>query len=124
MPEVNRAAVQRRDDRACPHDRDVVGDSLDLAELVADEDDRSLLRAEPTQDDEQIVDLARCENARRLVEDEQVDPAVEQPQDLEALPLLHRKPSNGRRPRKGDLKRRGQLLGAGERRTSVEHHAS
>ena len=77
--------LARRHHRAAPHDRDVVGDRHDLAQLVGDEDDRLALVLELLEDAEQMVGLGRRQHAGRLVEDQDVGAAIERLQDLDAL---------------------------------------
>ncbi len=65
--------------------RDAIGDGEDLAELVGDEDHDLALVAERPHDREELVDLLRRQDGRRLVEDEQLAAAVKDLQDLDAL---------------------------------------
>ncbi len=52
-------------------DHDAVGEPLDLAEAVADEEDRQALVAQHPQDGEQAIRLRRRQRRRGLVEDQQ-----------------------------------------------------
>ena len=58
------AVCQRLDHRALAHDRHLVGDRHDLAQLVGDEDDGLALVAQRAEDAEQVVGLGRA-SARR-----------------------------------------------------------
>ena len=73
------------DGPAAPDHRDPVGDGLDLAQLVGDEDDRLAGSASAAHDREQLVGLLRGQHRGRLVEDEQVDVAGERLDDLDPL---------------------------------------
>ena len=72
---------------APPHDADGIGDFHDLAQLVGDQDDGFAFGAKPPENAEKLVGLCRGQNARRLVEDQDIGPAVERLEDLH--PLLH-----------------------------------
>ncbi len=74
-----------RDHRALAHDRDVVGDGHDLAQLVGDQHHRLPLLLELAEDAEQVVGFGRGEHAGRLVEDQDLGAAVERLQDFDAL---------------------------------------
>ena len=72
---------------AAPDDRDLVGDLEHLVELVRDEDDGEALLLEPAQRVEELVDLLGHEDGGRLVEDQGAGAAVEDLEDLDALPV-------------------------------------
>jgi hypothetical protein len=74
---------------AAPDHRDRVGDEPHLVELVGDEQERVALRAHPAQGVEQLVDLLRHQDGGGLVEDHRAGPAVEDLEDLHALPVGH-----------------------------------
>ena len=78
---------QGRDDLPLAHHGDDVGDLADLAQLVGDEDDGLALAAQRSQDAEEVVDLLRRQDGRRLVEDQDVGAPVERLEDLDALSL-------------------------------------
>ena len=59
-------------------------------QLVGDEDDRLALVDEAAHDGEEVVDLARGEHRRRLVEDQDVGPAVQRLDELHPLLLADR----------------------------------
>ena len=80
---------KRLDELAAAQHSDAIGDLEHLVQLVADEDDRHALAREVPEDGEQLDGLLRCENCRRLVEDEDVRPPVERLQDFDALLLAH-----------------------------------
>jgi len=80
-------ARQRRHLLPAPEDGDPVGDREHLVQLMGDEDDRMALPLERLDDLEQLLGLLRRQDSRRLVEDEDVRPAVERLQDLDALLL-------------------------------------
>src|SRR5215471_4823693 len=75
------------DDLAAPDDRDVVGDRLDLFELVRDEDDRPPALPQFAHDPEQVLGLAGGQHRAGLVEDEHLRVAQQRFDDLD--PLLH-----------------------------------
>jgi hypothetical protein len=83
------ARVGRADAGAPADHGDRVGDGPDLVELVGDEDERVALGAHAAQRAEQVVDLLRHEDGRRLVEDDRAGAAVEHLDDLDALPVGH-----------------------------------
>ena len=90
--------AQRCHHFAPPHDRHVVGDLHDLAQLVGDDDDRLALFAQPAQDAEQVVGLGRGQHAGRLVQDQDVGLAVQRLEDLDPLLVADRQ---GFHPRVG-----------------------
>ena len=75
---------------AASHDRDPVGNREHLVELVRDEDDGLALIGELTYRIEELVDLLGHQNRRRLVEDEDLRPPIEDLDDLDPLSLPHR----------------------------------
>ena len=75
------------DDLPAPDDRDVVGDRLDLFELVRDEDDRPAALPQFAHDPEQVLGLAGGQHGGGLVEDEHPGVAEQRLDDLD--PLLH-----------------------------------
>ena len=54
---------------------------------MADEDDRFAVGLQAPEDAEQLTGLLRCQHGRRLVEDEDLGPAIERLEDLDALLL-------------------------------------
>ncbi len=78
------------DHLAAPQHGDPVGDLEHLVQLVADEDDRHALALKTLEDPEELARLLRGEHRRRLVEDQDVRPAVERLHDLDALLLADR----------------------------------
>ena len=74
---------------AAPQHGDPVGDLEDLAELVADEDDRHAVRLQRAQHLEQLAGLLGGQHRGRLVEHEDAGVAVERLQDLDALLRAH-----------------------------------
>ena len=83
---------------AAPEHGDAVGDLEHLVQLVADEDDRHVLRRQRAEDGEQILRLLRRQDGGRLVEDEDVRVPVERLQDLDALLLRPRSCPRSARP--------------------------
>ena len=81
----HRRALDAVDRRAAADDGDVVGDAAHLVELVRDEQHREAFGLHLGEVREQFVDLLRHEHGRRLVEDEDLRPAVEHLEDLDAL---------------------------------------
>ena len=75
------------DDFAAAEHRDVVGDGLDLAELMRDEDDRPAAVAQLAHDLEQVLGLAGRQYRRRLVEHQHLGVPEQRLDDLD--PLLH-----------------------------------
>ena len=73
------------DKLAAPDDHAAVGDLLDLLELVGNEDDGLAPCDKRTHDRDQIFDLLRHQNGRRLIKNENICVAVEHFQDLCAL---------------------------------------
>ena len=57
---------------------------------MTDEDHRPSLLSQAPQDGEEVLDLVRRQDGRRLVEDQQARVTVEQAQDLQALALADR----------------------------------
>jgi hypothetical protein len=82
---ISLGGTRVRDDLAGLQHRDRVADPQDFVELVADEENRSAFVAQPPQQVEQIAHLLRREHGRRLVENEYVGAAIEQPQDFHNL---------------------------------------
>ena len=72
---------------AAADDRADVGGCLNLLELVRDDDDRLAVRDQVFHDPEQLVDLLLRQDRRRLVQDQDLRPAVQGLQDL--YTLLH-----------------------------------
>ena len=72
------------------HD-DLVADLEHLGQLVGDEHDPLPLAPQPTQDRQQVGDLARREIGGRLVEDQQFGFAQDRLEDLDALATAERK---------------------------------
>ena len=72
-------------------DRDVVGDGLDLPELVRDEDDRVTAVAQLAHDHEQVIGLAGSEHGRGLVQDQDAGVPQQRFDDLDPLLHAHRK---------------------------------
>ena len=72
-------------DRALPHDRHAVRDRHDFTELVGDQNDRLPLLAQPTEHFEKLIRLLGRQHCRRLVENQDLHPAVERFQDLDPL---------------------------------------
>jgi hypothetical protein len=92
-----RALVRLGGDRAprhaaAPENRDAVGDGQDLAQLVADEDDREAGVAKPAEGRKESFDLLRHEHRGRLVEDQHAAVAVQRLEDLGTLLLPERQP--------------------------------
>ena len=77
--------LARRHHRALAHDRHVVGDRHDLAQLVGDQHDRLALLLELLEDAEQVVGLGRRQHAGRLVEDQDLGAAIERLENFDAL---------------------------------------
>ena len=87
-PLLRRALSGNRVDRPpTSKDGDAICDLEHLVQLVADEDDRHALALEISQDGEELACLLRCEYGRWLVENQDVGPAVQRLQDLNALLL-------------------------------------
>ena len=63
--------------------------SVDLVELVRDEDDRAAIVAERAQHAPELLHLGRREHGRRLVENQNARAAHERLQNLHALLLAH-----------------------------------
>ena len=95
---------------AAAHDRDAIADGADLAQLVADEDDREALVDEATQRLEERVHLLRHEHGRGFVEDEHAAIARERLDDLHALLLADREVLDDRVGSNGDAEAVGSLL--------------
>ena len=70
-----------------PHHGDPIRDREDLAELVADEDDAASGRRHGPERAEELVDLVRGEDGRRLVHDQDAGAAMEELQQLDPLLL-------------------------------------
>ena len=89
---------QRPDDVAVPEDGDAIREVEHLVDLVRDEDEPAAIPCHLPQDAEEVPDLGRRQDGRRLVEDEQLDVAVEGLDDLHALPFADGKlPDDGLR---------------------------
>ena len=84
------------DDASPAHDRHLIREGEDLAELVRDEDDGAALARQAAQHAEQVVRLLRREHTGRLVEDQDVRLAVELPHDLQPLARTHAQVGDGR----------------------------
>jgi hypothetical protein len=97
------------DDLAPAEDRDPVGDSPDLPELVRDEEDGPPLRLEPREHREELVHLLRSEDGRRLVEEEEPGVPPEHLQDLDALPHPDRQVAGPRLGVQGETRPLGEL---------------
>ena len=95
---------------AATHDRDAVADGADLAQLVADEDDREALVDEATQRLEERLDLLGHEHGGGFVEDEHAAVARERLDDLDALLLADREVLHERVGLDGDAEAVGGLL--------------
>ena len=84
------AGVRRR---TGPHhlaaleDGDIVGDAHHLAQLVGDEHDRPAGRAQLGHRRQQLIDVGRPEDRRRLVEDQQIRAPMELAEQLEAAEI-------------------------------------
>ena len=70
---------------APPDHRDPVCDGQNLVQLVCDEHDSLTLVLHHAEGLEQIVDLSRREHGGGLIEDQHLDPAIQQLEDLDAL---------------------------------------
>ena len=79
--------VERLDGAAVADDRDLVGDLLDLVELVGDHDRADALALQPQDEVEQVAGVGLVERRGRLVEDEQLDLLVQRLGDLDQLLL-------------------------------------
>ena len=108
---------------AAPEHRDPVGDLEHLVELVRDEDDRLPLRLQLGDDREELPRLLRCEDRGRLVQHEDLRPAVERLQDLDALLLRDRDVLDQRVGIDCEAVAVGKLADALPRLADVEHHA-
>ena len=75
---------------AAPHDRDMVGDRHDLAQLVGDENDGFSLVAQLAQNAEQVVCLVGREHARGLIKDQRLGTLEEGFENFDALLQAHR----------------------------------
>ena len=75
---------------AAPHDRNIVGDLHDLAQLVGDQDDGFAFVPQPAQDAKQVIGLGRGQNARGLVQDQDIGLTVKRLQDLDPLLVADR----------------------------------
>ena len=102
---------------AGPHDRDPVGDGQDLAELVADEHDAATVLGHRAQRVEQLGDLLRREDRRRLVQDQHARAVEQQLHDLDALLLADRQlpDASARVDPQPDASRRGRATSASVR---------
>ena len=87
LPSVHTLGVNGGDRRPAADDGDVVGDREHLVEFVRDEEHCQALALELAKVGEQFVDFLRDEDGRRLVENEDLGPAVEHLEDLHALPI-------------------------------------
>ena len=90
------------------HD-DVVAQAQHVAEDVADIDDRDALRAQPVDDVEEAVGLARRQRCRRLVEDDDLRLGAQRLGDLDELALALRQPADQRRRRQVEVDRGEQF---------------
>ena len=72
------------------HDRDAVGEANDLVEPMRHDGDRGPLCSQTPQGRVELVGLERRENGRWLVEQDRLRAAIQNAQDLEALPLAYR----------------------------------
>ncbi len=105
---ADRGRVRGPDGATAPDHRDPVGDRPHLVELVRDEQERVALGAHLPQGREQLVDLLRNEDGRRLVEDHGAGAAVEDLEDLHPLPVGDAEALDE------DLRRRGEPDDGGE----------
>ena len=64
---------------------DAIGDGDDLAQLVGDEHDADALGAQASDGGEQGLDVERCQDRRRLVEDQDAAIVVQGLEDLDTL---------------------------------------
>ena len=78
---------ERLDGLAVADDRDLVGDLLDLVELVGDHDRGDPLALQALEQVEQVLGVVVVEGRRGLVEDEQLDLLGERLGDLDELLL-------------------------------------
>jgi hypothetical protein len=80
----------RRYHAASPHDGHPARHGEDLPQLVGDEEDRAAFPGKDPENGEQLVGLLGRKDAGRLVEDQDVRLAIEQPHDLEPLSCADR----------------------------------
>src|SRR5664280_3372863 len=80
----------RTDDLATPHDGHPIAQGQDLVQPVRYEDDRVSFVPETRQFGKQLGDLLRCQNRRRLVQNEHGDIPVQQLEDLNLLARCYR----------------------------------
>ncbi len=76
--------------------RHAVGDRHHFVELVRDKEDGASLFGEPAHDGEQSVALARRQNRRRLVENQNARAPIERLEDFDALPRSDRQLADDR----------------------------
>ena len=91
------------------HD-DVVAKTQDIAEDVADVDNRDALRAQPTDNLEQALRLARRQRRRRFVKDYKAGLSSQRFNDLDELTFALRKPHDRRRRRNLQINEIERLL--------------
>ena len=90
------ADLAAADPRPASQHREVVTESLDLAELVADHGDGDFAPVRHVaQKTENLVSFPRRQHGRRLVEDQEALIEIEQLQDFELLLLARRQPETG-----------------------------
>ena len=105
------------------HDRDPVGDLLELLEPVGDVDDPVAPLPEVTGDPEQLVDLGVGERSGRLVHDQDVRVVGQGLRDLDHLLLGHGKARDASARIQVDVEVLEQLRGPAVERLLVEERA-
>ena len=109
---------------AAPQHGHAVRDLQDLAELVADEDDRHAVGLQRPQHLEQLARLLSGQHGGRLVEHEDAGVAVERLQDLDALLCPHGYVLDDRVGVDGEAVALGQLAHLAGARADVEQAAA
>ena len=91
---------------------------------MADEQNRAALALQPPHQRDQLRHLRRRQHGSRLVEDQDVDAAIEEPQDFQNLPDMNRGVRNPRAPIDRDAGDLRQPVSLRSRRAPVDQAAA